>query len=50
MPEALLEATGMSRRFGGLAAVAAVDLRVERGAIHGLIGLGALVRGKGRHG
>ena len=38
MPEALLEAAGLSRRFGGLAAVEAVDLRVERGAVHGLIG------------
>jgi branched-chain amino acid transport system ATP-binding protein len=38
MPEALLEAAGLSRRFGGLAAVDAVDVRVERGAIHGLIG------------
>jgi ABC-type branched-subunit amino acid transport system ATPase component len=38
MPEALLEAAGLSRRFGGLAAVEAVDLRVERGAIHGVIG------------
>ena len=38
MPEALLEAADLSRRFGGLAAVDAVDLRVERGAIHGLIG------------
>ena len=38
MPEALLEAAGLSRRFGGLAAVEAIDLRVERGAIHGLIG------------
>jgi branched-chain amino acid transport system ATP-binding protein len=38
MPEALLEAAALTRRFGGLAAVEAVDLRVERGAIHGLIG------------
>ena len=38
MPETLLEAAGLSRRFGGLAAVDAVDVRVERGAIHGLIG------------
>ena len=38
MPEALLEAASLSRRFGGLAAVDAVDLRVARGAIHGLIG------------
>ncbi len=38
MPEALLEALALSRRFGGLLAVDAVDLRVERAAIHGLIG------------
>jgi len=38
MPEALLETVALSRRFGGLLAVDAVDFQVERGAIHGLIG------------
>ena len=38
MPEALLEAVALSRRFGGLVAVDAVDFSVRAGAIHGLIG------------
>ena len=38
MPETLLETLALSRRFGGLTAVDAVDFAVERGAIHGLIG------------
>jgi ABC-type branched-subunit amino acid transport system ATPase component len=38
MPEALLETVALSRRFGGLLAVDAVDFQVGRGAIHGLIG------------
>ncbi|TMH53208.1 MAG: ATP-binding cassette domain-containing protein, partial [Betaproteobacteria bacterium] len=38
MPEALLETVALSRRFGGLLAVDAVDFQVESGAIHGLIG------------
>jgi ABC-type branched-subunit amino acid transport system ATPase component len=38
MPEALLEAQALSRRFGGLVAVDAVDLSVHAGSIHGLIG------------
>ncbi|MBM3223765.1 MAG: ABC transporter ATP-binding protein [Candidatus Tectomicrobia bacterium] len=35
---ALLEATQLSKHFGGLAAVSQVDLRVEEGEIVGLIG------------
>ncbi len=35
---ALLELQGVSRRFGGLKAVASVDLRVEAGEVIGLIG------------
>ena len=34
----LLEARGVTRRFGGLVAVDAVDLAVRRGSVHGLIG------------
>jgi ABC-type branched-subunit amino acid transport system ATPase component len=34
----LLEAQGVTRRFGGLVAVDAVDLAVRRGSVHGLIG------------
>ena len=34
----LLEARSVSRRFGGLVAVDAVDLAVRRGSVHGLIG------------
>jgi ABC-type branched-subunit amino acid transport system ATPase component len=34
----LLEARSVSRRFGGLLAVDAVDLAVRRGSVHGLIG------------
>ena len=35
---ALLEVEGVSKRFGDLLALAGVDLRVEAGQIHGLIG------------
>ena len=35
---ALLELKGVTRRFGGLAAVSGVDLAVERGEVIGLIG------------
>src|SRR5258708_12407920 len=34
----LLEARSVSRRFGGLLAVDAVDLAVRRRSVHGLIG------------
>jgi branched-chain amino acid transport system ATP-binding protein len=34
----LLEAHGVTRHFGGLVAVDAVDLAVRRGSVHGLIG------------
>jgi ABC-type branched-subunit amino acid transport system ATPase component len=34
----LIDAQGVTRRFGGLTAVNAVDFRVERGEIVGLIG------------
>ena len=34
----LLEARGVTRRFGGLVAVDAVDLAVRGGSVHGLIG------------
>lgn len=36
--EALLEAQGVTQRFGGLVAVEAVDMVVSRGAVWGLIG------------
>jgi branched-chain amino acid transport system ATP-binding protein len=36
--EGLLEVRGVTRRFGGLLAVDAVDLAVRRGSVHGLIG------------
>ncbi|QEX24259.1 ABC transporter ATP-binding protein [Hypericibacter adhaerens] len=35
---AQLSVTGLTKRFGGLVAVDALDLAVEKGAIHGLIG------------
>ncbi len=35
---ALLEVQGLTRSFGGLMAVSAVDLRIERGEIMGMIG------------
>jgi len=38
MSAALVEAAGLTVRFGGLLAVKGLDLAVERGAIHGLIG------------
>ena len=37
-PAALLDARAVTRRFGGLVAVNAVDLQIPRGAIVGLIG------------
>jgi len=36
--EALLETEGLTRRFGALAAVDGVTLRVERGTVHAIIG------------
>jgi branched-chain amino acid transport system ATP-binding protein len=33
-----LEGSGLSRRYGGFAAVDNIDLQVRRGEIHGLIG------------
>jgi branched-chain amino acid transport system ATP-binding protein len=36
--EALLETDGLTRRFGALAAVDGVTLRVERGTVHAIIG------------
>ena len=36
--EPLLVVAGLSRAFGGVAALGGVDLRFERGVIHGLIG------------
>ncbi|TMB01570.1 MAG: ABC transporter ATP-binding protein [Deltaproteobacteria bacterium] len=38
MAEALLETEGLTRRFGALAAVDGVTLRVERGTVHAIIG------------
>jgi len=38
MSEALLEVRGLTKRFGGLSAVSALDLDVARGEIVGLIG------------
>jgi ABC-type branched-subunit amino acid transport system ATPase component len=38
MAEPLLQASRLTRRFGGLVAVNAVDLAVKEGTIHGLIG------------
>jgi branched-chain amino acid transport system ATP-binding protein len=35
---AILEARGLTRRFGGYAAVTDMNLKIERGAIHALIG------------
>lgn len=35
---ALLEVSGLTRSFGGLMAVSAVDLRIERGEVLGMIG------------
>jgi branched-chain amino acid transport system ATP-binding protein/branched-chain amino acid transport system permease protein len=37
-PELALEATGLSKSFGGIRAVEGLDLRLERGQITGLIG------------
>ena len=38
MPELLLQATGVVKRFGGFTALDGIDLRVEAGEIVGLIG------------
>ena len=38
MTEPLLETDGLTRRFGALAAVDGVTLRVERGTVHAIIG------------
>jgi ABC-type branched-subunit amino acid transport system ATPase component len=38
MADSLLEASRLTRRFGGLVAVDAVDLLVTEGTVHGLIG------------
>ena len=38
MSDVLLQTCGLTRRFGGLVAVDAVDLEVSAGTIHGLIG------------
>ena len=38
MAEALLETEGLTRRFGALAAVDGVSLRIERGTVHAIIG------------
>jgi len=38
MSQAILEISGLTRRFGALRAVDGVDLRIEDGAITGLIG------------
>lgn len=38
MSDAILEARGVTKRFGGLVAVNNVDFRIERGSITGLIG------------
>ena len=35
---AVLECQGIERRFGGLVALAGVDLQIERGEIFGLVG------------
>ena len=38
MPEAVLEARGLTRRFGGLLAVDAVDITLMQGEAHCVIG------------
>jgi len=38
MPDCLLQARGVSKRFGGLQALADVGIRIERGQVYGLIG------------
>ena len=35
---AVLELTGLTKRFGGITAVDGIDLRIEAGTVHGLIG------------
>ena len=38
MADAMLETIGLSRRFGGLAAVQDVSLAIERGVVHAIVG------------
>jgi branched-chain amino acid transport system ATP-binding protein len=38
MAEVLLRGRGLTRRWGGLVAVDAVDIELERGAVHAVIG------------
>ena len=35
---AVVELTGISKRFGGTQALAGVDLTIERGTVHALVG------------
>ncbi|MBI3257645.1 MAG: branched-chain amino acid ABC transporter ATP-binding protein/permease [Actinobacteria bacterium] len=37
-PEALLEVTALTQRFGGLAALTSLDMTIARGSVHALIG------------
>ena len=37
-PDDIVQTTGLTKEFGGFAAVRKVDLRVRRGTIHALIG------------
>ncbi|MFL5422607.1 MAG: ATP-binding cassette domain-containing protein, partial [Myxococcales bacterium] len=38
MPETVLATEGLTRRFGALAAVDSVSVRIESGSIHAIIG------------